>query len=64
MTLPIYIMSGFLGVGKTTFINRLLADHPKIKFGLVVNELGEATIESGINSHPPGQLRSLPLLVM
>lgn len=43
--LPITILTGFLGVGKTTLLNRLLRD-PEMKDSLVlVNEVGEIGID-------------------
>ena len=35
---PVTILTGFLGSGKTTLINRLLKERPGSKFGLIVNE--------------------------
>lgn len=44
--LPVTVLTGFLGSGKTTLVNRLLKERPGTKFGLVVNEFGEASLES------------------
>ncbi len=59
MSIPVYIISGFLGAGKTSFINRLLADHRRLKLGLVVNELGVAAIESSLVKLKTGGLFEL-----
>ena len=40
------IVTGFLGAGKTTFINRLLKQNKGIKIGLIENEFGEVSIDS------------------
>lgn len=40
------MVTGFLGAGKTTLINRLLADHQDIYFALVENEFGDVAIDS------------------
>ena len=38
---PLVLITGFLGSGKTTFINRLLQLPTPPKLGVVVNEFGE-----------------------
>lgn len=43
---PVTVLTGFLGSGKTTLLNRLLKERPGTRFGLVVNEFGEAALES------------------
>lgn len=40
------IITGFLGAGKTTFINSILKQHPEKQFALVENEFGEVTIDT------------------
>lgn len=42
---PITIVSGFLGAGKTTLVNQLLAAEPDRRIGIVVNEFGEVGID-------------------
>ena len=44
--LPIYIITGFLGSGKTTLLNNILKsmDH-KMKFAVIVNEVGSVSID-------------------
>jgi G3E family GTPase len=44
--IKVTIITGFLGAGKTTFINRLLKYNPKTQFALVENEFGEVSIDS------------------
>jgi len=44
--LPVYIITGFLGSGKTTFINRLLSDNKNLKPALIENEVGEIGIDN------------------
>ena len=43
--LPVTIISGFLGAGKTTLVNRLLAQHAGSTIGVIVNEFGEVGID-------------------
>ena len=44
--ISVTIITGFLGAGKTTFINQLLKSNPHIQFALVENEFGEVSIDS------------------
>lgn len=44
--IPVTIITGFLGAGKTTFINNLLQKNSESQFALVENEFGEVTIDS------------------
>ncbi|HMG21630.1 MAG TPA: GTP-binding protein [Kofleriaceae bacterium] len=52
MTVPLVIVTGFLGAGKTTLINCLLARRRERgatgKLGVVVNELGEIGIDGAL----------------
>ncbi|HAQ18316.1 MAG TPA: hypothetical protein DCR40_03680 [Prolixibacteraceae bacterium] len=40
------IVTGFLGAGKTCFINHLLAKNRGVKIGIIENEFGERSIDS------------------
>jgi len=44
--IPVLIVTGFLGAGKTTFINQLLAQNQDVKIGLIENEFGSVSIDS------------------
>lgn len=43
---PTILITGFLGAGKTTFINQVLKDHPEKKISLILNEFGDTKLES------------------
>jgi G3E family GTPase len=43
--IPVLIVTGFLGSGKTTFINNLLRQNRGIKIGLIENEFGDVSID-------------------
>ena len=44
--ISVTVFTGFLGAGKTTFINQLLKHNPEIQFALVENEFGEVSIDT------------------
>jgi G3E family GTPase len=46
--LPVTIIAGFLGSGKTTLVNHILANQQGLKVGVIVNEIGEIGIDSGL----------------
>ena len=43
--LPVTVLAGFLGSGKTTLVNRLLEDPGGRRFAVIVNEFGEVGID-------------------
>ncbi|WP_161780741.1 CobW family GTP-binding protein [Tumebacillus flagellatus] len=43
--LPVTLLTGALGSGKTTLLNRILTEQHGIKFGVIVNEFGELSID-------------------
>ena len=45
---PVTVVTGFLGAGKTTLVNRWLADYPRGDVAVVVNEHGEIGIDGAI----------------
>lgn len=47
-TNPTVIITGFLGAGKTTFLNSVLAHHSDKKYAIIENEFGESSIDSDI----------------
>jgi len=44
--LPVTVVTGFLGTGKTTLLNHILASQHGLKIGVIVNEIGEIGIDS------------------
>ncbi|MFT4343553.1 MAG: GTP-binding protein [Candidatus Woesearchaeota archaeon] len=46
--IPIAIITGFLGSGKSTFINKIIKERSDLKIGLIVNEFGDVNLESQI----------------
>ena len=49
--IPITLLSGFLGAGKTTLINHLLSDPDAGRIAVIVNEFGEIGIDGDLISH-------------
>jgi G3E family GTPase len=43
--IPVTVISGFLGAGKTTLVNHLLTKYKRDNIGIVVNEFGEVGID-------------------
>ncbi|QEY63036.1 GTP-binding protein [Metapseudomonas lalkuanensis] len=43
--IPVTVISGFLGAGKTTLVNHLLGQNEAFRIGVVVNEFGEVGID-------------------
>lgn len=43
--LPVTIIAGFLGSGKTTLVNHILANQQGLKIAVIVNEIGEIGID-------------------
>jgi G3E family GTPase len=48
--IPITVLSGFLGAGKTTCLNRILTDPDAGKIAVIVNEFGEIGIDGDLIS--------------
>jgi G3E family GTPase len=46
--IPVTIITGFLGAGKTSLLNQLIAKHPDKKFAIIENEFGETSIDGGL----------------
>lgn len=46
--IPVTIITGFLGAGKTSLLNKLIGKHPKKKFAIIENEFGETGIDGGL----------------
>ena len=48
MKLPVTIVTGALGAGKTTFVNYVLTEEHGLKIGVIVNEYGAVGIDGGL----------------
>ena len=45
---PILLLTGYLGSGKTTLVNHILANEKGIKFAVIVNDIGEVNIDASL----------------
>lgn len=50
--IPIVILGGFLGAGKTTALKRLLENTEGIKVGTIVNDVASVNIDAKLLSNP------------
>ncbi len=46
--IPVTVLTGYLGSGKTTLVNRLLADPQGLRMAVIVNDLGEVNIDASL----------------
>lgn len=53
--MKVTIITGFLGAGKTTILNQIIAQHPDKKFGLIINEFGAEDIDGQIVEKSDGE---------
>lgn len=44
--IPVLVLTGYLGSGKTTLVNRILTNRQGIKFAVIVNDIGEVNIDA------------------
>ena len=46
--IPVLLLTGYLGSGKTTLVNRILSNMKGIKFAVIVNDIGEVNIDADL----------------
>lgn len=46
--IPVLLLTGYLGSGKTTLVNRILSNKKGIKFAVIVNDIGEVNIDASL----------------
>ncbi|MEL6355988.1 MAG: GTP-binding protein, partial [Bacteroidota bacterium] len=52
MNKPVTILTGFLGAGKTTFLNHLLQENEGIRYAIIENEFGKQGIDNELVLRP------------
>ena len=43
--IPILLLTGYLGSGKTTLVNHILSNKRGVKFAVIVNDIGEINVD-------------------
>ncbi|MEO1438703.1 MAG: GTP-binding protein, partial [Bacteroidota bacterium] len=43
--IPVTLLTGFLGTGKTTLLNRIIQERPSTRFAIIENEFGDINID-------------------
>ena len=46
--IPILLLTGYLGSGKTTLVNHILSNKRGVKFAVIVNDIGEVNIDADL----------------
>ena len=44
--IPVLLLTGYLGSGKTTLVNNILSNRKRIRFAVIVNDIGEVNIDA------------------
>ena len=52
MNKPVTILTGFLGAGKTTYLNHILQKNKDTQYAIIENEFGEKGIDNELVLHP------------
>ena len=46
--IPVLLLTGYLGSGKTTLVNKILKNERGIKFAVIANDIGEVNIDANL----------------
>src|SRR4029077_7317100 len=56
---PLVLLTGFLGAGKTTTLNRVLGHQLRLRVGVIINELGRIDIDTRLVKSRAGDVMEL-----
>jgi len=56
---PLVLLTGFLGAGKTTTLNRVLGRQQRLRVGVIINELGRIDIDTRLIKSRAGDVMEL-----
>ncbi|MBC8004959.1 MAG: GTP-binding protein, partial [Verrucomicrobia bacterium] len=57
--IPVTIITGFLGAGKTNLLNKLISKHPEKRFAIIENEFGVTGIDGALIASAPDTIFEL-----
>lgn len=57
--IPVTIITGFLGAGKTSLLNKLISKHPEKRFAIIENEFGVTGIDGALIASAPDTIFEL-----
>lgn len=57
--IPLYILTGFLGGGKTTFLEKMILNFKDQKIAVIMNEFGKTDVDGELISHLPIMLEKI-----
>lgn len=59
MSKAVTILTGFLGAGKTTFLNQAIGERPEVRYAIVENEFGKEGIDGELIIKPDNEIFEL-----
>ena len=54
--IPVTLLTGFLGAGKTTFLNHLIQENKQVRYAIIENEFGEQSIDNELVVNPDNSI--------
>ena len=54
--IPVTVIGGYLGSGKTTLINKVISEDHGLKLALLINDFGDVNIDASLIESQDGDL--------